>query len=98
MTRKIGLAQILFIRFYPPHQRNPRAIIFLKRMVMRKSFLLFTFFLLLFSAFTPPEPSYHIALLKYGGGGDWYANKTSLPNLIGFCNKHLNTNIFPEEG
>ena len=26
-----------------------------------------------------------IALLKYGGGGDWYANPTSLTNLIAFC-------------
>ena len=26
-----------------------------------------------------------IAKLKYNGGGDWYANKTSLPNLIAFC-------------
>ena len=28
-----------------------------------------------------------IALLKYGGGGDWYADPTALPNLIDFCNK-----------
>lgn len=34
-----------------------------------------------------------IGLLKYSGGGDWYANPTSLPNLIAFCNKNLNTNI-----
>lgn len=34
-----------------------------------------------------------IALLKYNGGGDWYANPTSLTNLISFCNKNLNTNI-----
>ncbi len=38
-----------------------------------------------------------IAKLKYNGGGDWYANKTSLPNLINFCNKNLRTNIFPDE-
>lgn len=37
-----------------------------------------------------------IALLKYGGGGDWYADPTALPNLIDFCNRHLNTNIHPE--
>ncbi|MBK6979744.1 MAG: DUF4159 domain-containing protein [Cytophagaceae bacterium] len=41
--------------------------------------------------------SLKIAKLKYNGGGDWYANKTSLPNLISFCNKNLKTNIFPEE-
>lgn len=38
-----------------------------------------------------------IAQLKYDGGGDWYANKTALPNLIEFCNKNLNTSINKEE-
>lgn len=42
-------------------------------------------------------PAYKIAKLKYNGGGDWYANKTSLPNLISFCNKNLKMNIAPEE-
>ncbi|MCC9138229.1 DUF4159 domain-containing protein [Pontibacter silvestris] len=41
--------------------------------------------------------SFRIARLKYNGGGDWYANKTSLPNLIQFCNQNLNMNIAPEE-
>lgn len=34
-----------------------------------------------------------IALLKYSGGGDWYANPTSLPNLIKFCNENLGTGM-----
>ncbi|MBY5956576.1 DUF4159 domain-containing protein [Membranicola marinus] len=34
-----------------------------------------------------------IGLLKYRGGGDWYANPTSLPNLIQFSNRTLRTNI-----
>ena len=38
-----------------------------------------------------------LAKLKYSGGGDWYANKTALPNLIEFCNKNLNMNISPSE-
>lgn len=37
--------------------------------------------------------SQEIAVLKYGGGGDWYANPTSLPNLIKFCNENINTTI-----
>ncbi len=37
-----------------------------------------------------------LALLKYNGGGDWYANPTSLPNLIKFCNEQLKTGINPE--
>jgi hypothetical protein len=51
--------------------------------------------LLVNTSFAPP--SYKIAKLKYSGGGDWYANKTSLPNLIKFCNQNIGTNIFPEE-
>ncbi len=38
-----------------------------------------------------------IAKLKYNGGGDWYANKTALPNLISFCNRELGTTLAPEE-
>lgn len=34
-----------------------------------------------------------IALVKYSGGGDWYANPTSLPNLIQFCNASIQTRI-----
>lgn len=34
-----------------------------------------------------------IGKLKYDGGGDWYANKTALPNLIEFCNDQINTNL-----
>lgn len=34
-----------------------------------------------------------IGLLKYSGGGDWYANPTSLPNLIQFSNRTLGTNL-----
>lgn len=34
-----------------------------------------------------------IALGKYGGGGDWYANPTSLPNLVKFCNQNINTTL-----
>lgn len=34
-----------------------------------------------------------IAVVKYSGGGDWYANPTSLPNLVAFCNQNINTKI-----
>ncbi|MFZ4680757.1 MAG: DUF4159 domain-containing protein [Flavobacterium sp.] len=37
--------------------------------------------------------SQEIALLKYNGGGDWYANPTSLTNLIKYANQTINTNI-----
>ena len=39
--------------------------------------------------------TYKIGLLKYNGGGDWYANPTALTNLIEFSNKEIGTNINP---
>ena len=42
--------------------------------------------------------SQEIALVKYSGGGDWYANPTSLPNLIKYCNQNINTKIKPKPG
>jgi hypothetical protein len=58
--------------------------------------LLYIFFcFLLFSGAQAQELK--IAKLKYNGGGDWYANKTALPNLIEFCNTNLNMRLNPEE-
>lgn len=37
-----------------------------------------------------------LALLKYNGGGDWYANPTALANLARFCNQNLKTVIDPD--
>ena len=34
-----------------------------------------------------------VAILKYNGGGDWYANPTAIPNLIAFTNQNIKTNI-----
>ena len=39
------------------------------------------------------QGTFQIAVLKYNGGGDWYANPTSLKNLILFCNENIGTNI-----
>lgn len=41
------------------------------------------------------EKPLKIALLKYNGGGDWYANPTSLPNLVAYCNQNLGMNFEP---
>lgn len=49
--------------------------------------------MLALTAFNPAPPTNAIALLKYNGGGDWYANPTSLPNLAAFCNKNLDLNL-----
>lgn len=60
---------------------------------MRLLFLLFLLPLLEVQA----QPVIKIAKLKYNGGGDWYANKTALPNLVEFCNKELGTTIQVED-
>jgi hypothetical protein len=68
---------------------------------MKKLLFLSCFLLSLWAqkqAIAQSKPAYQIAVLKYGGGGDWYANlPTSVPNLIKFCNQNLNANINPEQ-
>ena len=34
-----------------------------------------------------------VAVLKYNGGGDWYANPTAIPNLVEFTNLNIKTAI-----
>lgn len=53
--------------------------------------------LLLLSLPALSQPELRIAKLKYNGGGDWYANKTALPNLIRFVNDQLNLNLKADE-
>ena len=53
----------------------------------------FKIFTLLFLSLSLYCHSQEIALLKYNGGGDWYANPTSLPNLIKFSNQNINATI-----
>ncbi len=56
------------------------------------------FFTLLINVQYAISQNYQIAVLKYNGGGDWYANlETSLPNLIDFSNKKLGTTISREQ-
>jgi hypothetical protein len=63
-------------------------------MIMSKIKLLLLVLLpVLISISATEKGTYQIALLKYNGGGDWYANPTSLPNLVKFCNKNLGTTI-----
>ena len=56
---------------------------------------LYIIILFLITASCLAQSSVQIALLKYAGGGDWYANPTSLPNLVKFCNENIGTDIDP---
>jgi len=64
--------------------------------IMLKKILFISVLALAFSFSGISQGSYSIGLLKYNGGGDWYSNPTSLPNLIAFTNKNLGTSISPE--
>lgn len=59
-------------------------------------YILLTFFLLFGFSGQSQNTTVRIGLLKYNGGGDWYANPGSLPNLIQFCNKNHIANIQAE--
>lgn len=54
-------------------------------------------FLVLFSCFFAfasfSQSEIKLAKLKYDGGGDWYANKTALPNLISFTEQHTGMDL-----
>jgi hypothetical protein len=52
--------------------------------------------MLICTSFVEAQYTYQLAVLKYHGGGDYYANPTSLPNLISFCNTNLKMKINPE--
>ena len=60
---------------------------------LRKSIFIFCLNVLAHAAF---GQSYQIAVLKYKGGGDYYANPTSLPNLVSFVNRELKMNVAKE--
>ena len=61
---------------------------------MKKIVLLFSFLLLGFSL---QAQTMKLGLLVYSGGGDWYANPTSLKNLALFCNQQLGTRLAADE-
>ena len=50
----------------------------------------FLIFIILFSIQITAQ---QVAILKYNGGGDWYANPTAIPNLIKFSNDNIKTTI-----
>jgi hypothetical protein len=61
------------------------------------AFFVIIMFIGLSSAQSQSYAPFKIAKLKYEGGGDWYANKTALPNLIRFVNQELGLNINPQD-
>ncbi|MBD0402059.1 DUF4159 domain-containing protein [Flammeovirga sp. EKP202] len=62
---------------------------------MKRTITFILFLIVPFLAFSQGHSKFSlkIAKVKYTGGGDWYANKTALPNLAEFCNDNLGTSI-----
>jgi hypothetical protein len=46
---------------------------------------------------TPPPEEFTIARLKYRGGGDWYGDPSSLPNLLAFIRNNTNMRVAADE-
>jgi hypothetical protein len=45
----------------------------------------------------PPVDGFAVARVKYGGGGDWYGNKTSLRNLLRALRERTSVRLASEE-
>ena len=41
--------------------------------------------------------TFQIARIQYGGGGDWYCDPSSLPNLLNYLNNNTPISTYPEE-
>lgn len=71
-------------------------VLYLYRMKNRL-FFAFAAISLLFSLMSFSETgTYQLAVLQYKGGGDWYSNPSSIPNLVKYCNERLGMNINEE--
>ena len=44
-----------------------------------------------------PPGAFSITRIHYGGGGDWYADPSSLPNLLEYLKNHTNVAVNPTE-
>ncbi len=65
---------------------------------MNRFLLLILFFVLsITTAFAQPDTSFTIGRLKYSGGGDWYSDPSSLPNLLTQLQERLNIDTAREE-
>ena len=41
--------------------------------------------------------SFSITRVQYSGGGDWYADPSSIPNLLKFISRHTNIEVNQNE-
>jgi len=72
--------------------------------MQRKSvFIIFLFVLLIFTGThtyaqqQKPGGGFTVARLKYGGGGDWYGNQSSISNLLEYIQDNTDIDVNPQE-
>ncbi|MFT7615164.1 MAG: hypothetical protein ACI9J3_004154 [Parvicellaceae bacterium] len=58
--------------------------------------IILSFITITMTTWSQSNYAYQFAVMKYNGGGDWYSNPTSIPNLVKFCNNQGKMNINPE--
>ncbi len=63
----------------------------------RRLFLLVSFLFLFQSHFLFAQSPVTVVRIKYGGGGDWYGNRTTFVNLFNFMRAHTNINLTAKE-
>ena len=56
---------------------------------MRKIILVIV--ILVFNILNAQENEHQLARLHYKGGGDWYNDQDTIPNIVEYLNKTLNT-------
>jgi len=58
--------------------------------------IILSFITITLTSWSQSNYAYQFAVMKYNGGGDWYSNPTSIPNLVKYCNNQGKMNINPE--
>jgi hypothetical protein len=90
----IKTSTVLNVHEIAPLFLNPDEISMENRFLGNSTFCMISLLIAatLVSSFSLP-PTYKLAVLKYKGGGDYYANPTAMPNLVNFVNKNLAMNV-----
>ena len=54
-------------------------------------------YIILMIIYSLQAQTFSIARIHYGGGGDWYSDPSSIPNLLNYLNKNTDISVNPKE-
>jgi len=60
-------------------------------------YYIFFLIIVLTNVYTQIPGSFFITRIQYDGGGDWYSDPSSIPNMLHFLDKHTNIKVNPFE-